>query len=99
MSDTQESIATDLGLEEGKSCAPVWDGPDEASILPSDYPPSLSPICHTFSYRFTKRLVDVVLSSVALLTLWPVFIVIAIAIKVASDGPIFYRWHVIGKQE
>lgn len=38
-----------------------------------------------------KRFLDFVLSSVALLLLWPVFIIVAILIKTTSPGPIFFR--------
>ena len=40
---------------------------------------------------FFKRLFDIVVSSIMLLFLAPVFIVLAIAIKVDSRGPVFYR--------
>ena len=38
-----------------------------------------------------KRLFDVVVSAVMLLILAPVFLVLAIAIKLDSEGPVFYR--------
>jgi len=38
-----------------------------------------------------KRLFDVVVSALMLLVLLPVFLVIAVAIKLDSSGPIFYR--------
>lgn len=38
-----------------------------------------------------KRLFDVLVSAVALLLLSPVFLVVAIAIKISSPGPVFYR--------
>lgn len=41
-------------------------------------------------YVFTKRFFDIVLSSVALLILWPVFLVTAILIK-KDGGPVFYK--------
>ena len=40
---------------------------------------------------FFKRVFDVVVSSLMLLVLLPVFVVIAIAIKIDSPGPVFYR--------
>ena len=39
----------------------------------------------------TKRLFDVVVSAVMLVMLSPVFLVLAIAIKLDSPGPVFYR--------
>lgn len=40
---------------------------------------------------FLKRLFDVTVSGIMLLFLWPVFAVIAVAIKLDSKGPVFYR--------
>jgi exopolysaccharide biosynthesis polyprenyl glycosylphosphotransferase len=44
-----------------------------------------------------KRMLDVTVSAVFLLLLLPVFLVIAIAVKLGSAGPIFYRWKVVGR--
>lgn len=38
-----------------------------------------------------KRLFDIAASAVLLLLLWPVFAVLAVAIKLDSPGPVFYR--------
>jgi lipopolysaccharide/colanic/teichoic acid biosynthesis glycosyltransferase len=38
-----------------------------------------------------KRVFDVTFSLVVLLVIWPLFVLIAIGIKVSSPGPIFYR--------
>jgi len=43
-----------------------------------------------------KRGIDIILSSIGLLILSPLFLIISIAIKLTSPGPIFYRWHVVG---
>lgn len=44
-----------------------------------------------------KRLIDVVISSVALVVLSPLMLLIAIAIKITTPHlPIFYKWHVVG---
>jgi lipopolysaccharide/colanic/teichoic acid biosynthesis glycosyltransferase len=40
---------------------------------------------------FFKRLLDIVLSSFLLVILSPVFLILAIAIKIDSRGPVFYR--------
>ena len=48
-------------------------------------------------YKFVKRTTDVVLSSVAMVALLPVFAVIAIAIKIESKGPVFFKHTRIGK--
>lgn len=41
--------------------------------------------------RYIKRLGDIVLSSAALLILWPVLLVIAAAVALESGFPVFYR--------
>ena len=48
-------------------------------------------------YKFVKRTTDVVLASVALVILSPVFLIIAIAIKLDSKGPVFFKHTRIGK--
>lgn len=48
-------------------------------------------------YEFVKRLLDAVVSAILLIVLLPLFVAIGIAIKVSSPGPVFYRWHVLGK--
>ena len=40
---------------------------------------------------FFKRMFDVVVSFIMLILLSPLFLVIAIAIKIDSKGPVFYR--------
>ncbi len=47
--------------------------------------------------RRLKRLLDVVGAAMGLMVLAPMFIVIAMAIKLGSPGPVFYRWHVVGR--
>lgn len=44
-----------------------------------------------------KRLVDVLLSVIALMALFPLFLVVAIAIKLDSEGPIFFRGERVGR--
>lgn len=48
-------------------------------------------------YKFVKRATDVVLASVALVILSPVFLIIAVAIKIDSKGPVFFKHTRIGK--
>jgi lipopolysaccharide/colanic/teichoic acid biosynthesis glycosyltransferase len=45
-----------------------------------------------------KRLVDVVVSSAALVLLSPVFAAAMLAVKVTSPGPVFFRWPVVGRR-
>ena len=48
-------------------------------------------------YKYIKRVLDVVLSILALIVLSPFFLIIAILIKLESDGPVFYAHKRIGK--
>src|SRR6202008_3416521 len=47
---------------------------------------------------FIKRIVDLFLSSAALLLLWPLMLVIAIAVKLESPGPAIYSAIRVGKK-
>lgn len=49
-----------------------------------------------FYNRHVKRIVDVILSGMALLILWPVFAVLAIIIKVTDPGPVFFKQKRVG---
>lgn len=48
-------------------------------------------------YRYIKRFMDVILSTIALVVLSPIFLIIAIAIKIESKGPVFFKHARIGK--
>ena len=48
-------------------------------------------------YKYIKRMMDAVLSIIALVVLSPIFLIIAIAIKVESKGPVFFKHTRIGK--
>ena len=48
-------------------------------------------------YKVFKRIMDVVLSSIGLIVLLPVFAIIALAIKIESKGPVFFKHTRIGK--
>ena len=47
---------------------------------------------------FVKRIIDVALSGIALLFLWPLLLVIAMAVRFESPGPIIYRSLRAGKK-
>jgi exopolysaccharide biosynthesis polyprenyl glycosylphosphotransferase len=47
--------------------------------------------------RFNKRLMDIALSVVGLLILWPLMLAVAVAIKLEDGGPIFYRGERVGE--
>ena len=40
---------------------------------------------------FWKRVFDITVSGIVLLLIWPFFLILAIAIKIDSKGPVFYR--------
>lgn len=47
-------------------------------------------------YHFLKRFFDICVSLVALIILFPIFLIIAILIKLDSKGPVFFKHHRIG---
>jgi exopolysaccharide biosynthesis polyprenyl glycosylphosphotransferase len=53
--------------------------------------------CIIFSAEFAKRFVDIIMSSIALLMLSPVFALVAILIKIEDHGPIFFAQRRVGK--
>ena len=48
-------------------------------------------------YLFIKRFFDFLLSLVAIIILSPLFLIIAILIKIDSEGPVFFKHKRIGK--
>ena len=44
-----------------------------------------------------KRLIDLMVAATLLILLLPLLLAIAIAIKLTTDGPILYRWRVLGE--
>ena len=46
--------------------------------------------------RALKRAMDITIAGIGLVVLWPLFTLLAMAIKLTSPGPIFYRWPVVG---
>ena len=50
-------------------------------------------------YFFVKRVLDIYVSIIILAFLFPLFVICAIAIKIDSKGPIFYRWRIIGQKQ
>jgi exopolysaccharide biosynthesis polyprenyl glycosylphosphotransferase len=57
---------------------------------------SIVPIPHDEWRLFVKRVIDIVGSLVGLILLAPLFLIIAIAVKVSSPGPVVYTWEVYG---
>ena len=48
-------------------------------------------------YVYVKRIIDFIISSIALVLLLPIFLLISIAIRLDSEGPIFFAHTRIGK--
>lgn len=48
-------------------------------------------------YPYLKRIFDMVLAGMILLVTWPLFLIIAIAIKKDSPGPVFFKHERVGK--
>lgn len=46
--------------------------------------------------KYIKRLIDIVLSACGLIVLSPVFLILAIAIKIDDPGPVIFRQKRIG---
>ncbi|MFZ2519892.1 MAG: sugar transferase [Anaerolineae bacterium] len=47
-------------------------------------------------YEISKRWFDLGLSAVLLVLLSPLLLLLALAVKLTSTGPVFYRWQVVG---
>lgn len=56
-----------------------------------------APAPHPFYQDVVKRAFDAMAASLALLLLWPLFLVVAIAIRLDSPGPVIYRQQRVGK--
>jgi exopolysaccharide biosynthesis polyprenyl glycosylphosphotransferase len=57
---------------------------------------SIVPIPHDEWRLFIKRVVDIVGSLIGLILLAPFFLIIAVAVKLSSPGPVVYKWEVFG---
>src|SRR5579863_1747853 len=66
---------------------------DLGGIHMLDLQPTLA---ETGSYLFQKRAFDLVLSITVLLLTWPIFLLIGIAIKITSRGPVFFSQERVG---
>jgi lipopolysaccharide/colanic/teichoic acid biosynthesis glycosyltransferase len=75
-----------------------WDyRVDERPSHPKLYPDLEKPDTKRNLYSATKRVVDVVGSACGLLFLSPVFLAIAVAIKLTSKGPVLFRQQRVGQ--
>lgn len=50
-------------------------------------------------YNYLKRPLDFLISLIALAILWPIFLIIALWIKLNSKGPVFFRQKRVGKNK
>jgi len=62
----------------------------------SDAEAELSTSAADGGYHVVKRIIDITASAVALVVLLPLFVVVAVAIKIDSDGPVLFRQERIG---
>lgn len=46
-----------------------------------------------------KRIMDLTIALILLSLLWPLFLIIALLIKLTSPGPVFYEWRVVGQHK
>lgn len=51
----------------------------------------IAPMELTLEQRMVKRLIDIIIASIGLIILSPILIIVAIAIKIDSKGPILYK--------
>jgi lipopolysaccharide/colanic/teichoic acid biosynthesis glycosyltransferase len=51
----------------------------------------------TFRYKVVKRTFDMVGAAVGLVLTSPLLPLVALAVKLTSAGPVFYKWHVVGE--
>ena len=72
--------------------APLFDVPREPEAILV-----LSPRWHSRWRLVLKRSFDVLVSALMLILLAPLFLIIAIAIKLDCPGPVFYDWKVVGQ--
>jgi lipopolysaccharide/colanic/teichoic acid biosynthesis glycosyltransferase len=77
-----------MDVAENTPCALITESPRQKV--------ELSPCWRSQSLRAAKRSVDVVGAGALMVLLSPLFFVLALAVKLTSAGPIFYRWKVVG---
>ncbi len=78
--------------------APGVVGPGGVATSPVDADPALSFVPRTFYQKRGKRMMDVAVSSLALLALSPLFLLLCIAIRLESRGSPFYLSTRLGRQ-
>lgn len=56
-----------------------------------------SPYWHVPVWLLMKRVMDVVISAFLLAFLSPLFVLLAVGVKLSSPGPVLYHWEVVGQ--
>jgi len=51
----------------------------------------------SFYQKFGKRIIDLIISSIAILLLWPFFLLVSLLIKINSPGPVIFKQKRMGK--
>jgi lipopolysaccharide/colanic/teichoic acid biosynthesis glycosyltransferase len=96
------------GLESPKSghgiAGSVTDVAQTGDAIPALSEPSRSSVCdqcahdsYCLTYAIIKRVLDVVLSFFLLLSITPLLLVIALAVKLSSPGPVLFKQERVGK--
>jgi exopolysaccharide biosynthesis polyprenyl glycosylphosphotransferase len=73
-----------------------------ASKIPTDHIPDVWFMLHSLNrtkvyYRHFKRVIDLVLAALGLALTWPLWGLIALAVKLESPGPVFFQQERLGK--
>jgi lipopolysaccharide/colanic/teichoic acid biosynthesis glycosyltransferase len=76
-----------------EECFEKKNGKIDAELYPDLQPGPNSGWLHSVE----KRLVDVTFSALALLVLFPVFLLIAVLVKISSKGPVLFRQQRVGR--
>lgn len=69
---------------------------DKIDDIPMFHPQYLKP---SLEQRSLKRILDITVSGCAFFVLWPIMVLVAIAIKLDSSGPVFYSQVRVGRDE
>jgi lipopolysaccharide/colanic/teichoic acid biosynthesis glycosyltransferase len=56
-----------------------------------------APLLQNYKYKYIKRLVDIVLGTFLFIIFIPVYLILAVLIKITSKGPVLYNWNPLGK--
>ncbi len=65
--------------------------------IPGPPPLQMSRFWKNSFFLGVKRTLDILFALSLLVLLFPVFLLLAVLVKLSSPGPVFYRWQVVGK--